>query len=31
MIAGVEVPSEGRILFGNRDMAGVPMGRRGVG
>ena len=31
LIAGMEVPSEGRILFGNRDMAGVPMGRRGVG
>ena len=31
MIAGMERPSEGRILFGNRDMAGVPMGRRGVG
>lgn len=31
MIAGMEEPSEGRILFGARDMAGVPMGRRGVG
>ncbi|MCF1707227.1 ABC transporter ATP-binding protein [Tabrizicola sp. J26] len=31
MIAGMERPSEGRILFGDRDMAGVPMGRRGVG
>lgn len=31
MIAGMEEPSEGRILFGDRDMAGVPMGRRGVG
>jgi multiple sugar transport system ATP-binding protein len=31
MIAGMEEPSEGRILFGERDMAGVPMGRRGVG
>jgi multiple sugar transport system ATP-binding protein len=31
MIAGMEVPSEGRILFGERDMANVPMGRRGVG
>ena len=31
MIAGMEEPSEGRILFGGRDMAGVPMGRRGVG
>jgi multiple sugar transport system ATP-binding protein len=31
MIAGMEEPSEGRILFGDRDMAGVSMGRRGVG
>jgi multiple sugar transport system ATP-binding protein len=31
MIAGMEDPTEGRILFGGRDMAGVPMGRRGVG
>ena len=31
MIAGMESPSEGRILFDDRDMAGVPMGRRGVG
>ena len=31
MIAGMEEPSSGRILFGDRDMAGVPMGRRGVG
>lgn len=31
MIAGMERPSEGRILFGDRDMSGVPMGRRGVG
>ncbi|MCC5972795.1 MAG: ABC transporter ATP-binding protein [Rubellimicrobium sp.] len=31
MIAGMEAPSEGRILFGDRDMVGVPMGRRGVG
>ena len=31
MIAGMEQPTEGRILFGDRDMAGVPMGRRGVG
>jgi multiple sugar transport system ATP-binding protein len=31
MIAGMERPSEGRILFGDRDMAGVPMGQRGVG
>jgi multiple sugar transport system ATP-binding protein len=31
MIAGMEEPTSGRILFGERDMAGVPMGRRGVG
>ncbi|NGN41835.1 ABC transporter ATP-binding protein [Mesorhizobium sp. CGMCC 1.15528] len=31
MIAGMEEPTEGRILFGDRDMTGVPMGRRGVG
>lgn len=31
MIAGMEAPSAGRILFDGRDMAGVPMGRRGVG
>ncbi|RWM76362.1 MAG: ABC transporter ATP-binding protein [Mesorhizobium sp.] len=31
MIAGMEVPTSGKILFGERDMAGVPMGRRGVG
>lgn len=31
MIAGMEEPTSGRILFGDRDMAGVPMGRRGVG
>jgi multiple sugar transport system ATP-binding protein len=31
MIAGMEQPSEGRILFGGRDMAGVAMGQRGVG
>lgn len=31
MIAGMETPSEGRILFVDRDMAGVPMGRRDVG
>ena len=31
MIAGMQTPSEGRILFGDRDMAGVAMGRRGVG
>jgi multiple sugar transport system ATP-binding protein len=31
MIAGMVKPTSGRILFGARDMAGVPMGRRGVG
>jgi multiple sugar transport system ATP-binding protein len=31
MIAGMEEPTSGRILFGERDMAGVAMGRRGVG
>src|SRR5262245_13880462 len=31
MIAGMEDPTSGRILFDDRDMAGVPMGRRGVG
>lgn len=31
MIAGMEQPSEGRILFDGRDMDGVAMGRRGVG
>jgi multiple sugar transport system ATP-binding protein len=31
MIAGMEEPTGGKILFGERDMAGVPMGRRGVG
>src|SRR5206468_7150347 len=31
MIAGMEQPTEGRILFGGRDMAGVAMGKRGVG
>jgi len=31
MIAGMVEPTGGRILFGERDMAGVPMGRRGVG
>lgn len=31
MIAGMEEPTDGRILFGDRDMGGVPMGRRGVG
>jgi multiple sugar transport system ATP-binding protein len=31
MIAGMENPSEGRILFDGKDMNGVTMGRRGVG
>src|SRR4051794_21564890 len=31
MIAGMERPSRGRILFDGNDMIGVPMGRRGVG
>ncbi|TJV28313.1 MAG: ABC transporter ATP-binding protein, partial [Mesorhizobium sp.] len=31
MIAGMEEPTSGKILFGERDMEGVPMGRRGVG
>ncbi|WP_131113451.1 ABC transporter ATP-binding protein [Lichenihabitans psoromatis] len=31
MIAGMEAPSEGRILFDDRPMKGVPMARRGVG
>lgn len=31
MIAGMELPTEGRIYFGDRDMSGVPMRRRGVG
>ncbi|QIA22767.1 ABC transporter ATP-binding protein [Mesorhizobium sp. AA22] len=31
MIAGMEEPTSGKILFGERDMTGVPMGRRGVG
>ena len=31
MIAGMEEPTTGSIRFGERDMAGVPMGRRGVG
>ncbi len=31
MIAGMESPSEGRILFDDKDMNGVAMGRRGVG
>jgi multiple sugar transport system ATP-binding protein len=31
MIAGMESPSSGRILFDDRDMANVSMGKRGVG
>ncbi|TIX75642.1 MAG: ABC transporter ATP-binding protein, partial [Mesorhizobium sp.] len=31
MIAGMEEPTSGKIVFGERDMTGVPMGRRGVG
>lgn len=31
MIAGMIDPSEGAIRFGDRDMRGVPMSRRGVG
>ncbi|RWL21705.1 MAG: ABC transporter ATP-binding protein [Mesorhizobium sp.] len=31
MIAGMEEPTSGKIMFGERDMTGVPMGRRGVG
>jgi multiple sugar transport system ATP-binding protein len=31
MIAGMEEPTSGRILFDARDMNGVSMGRRGVG
>jgi multiple sugar transport system ATP-binding protein len=31
IIAGMEEPTSGRIQFGDRDMAGVPMGQRGVG
>lgn len=31
MIAGIVRPTSGRILFDGRDMAGVPMGARGVG
>ena len=31
MIAGMEQPTSGRILFDARDMNGVAMGRRGVG
>jgi multiple sugar transport system ATP-binding protein len=31
MIAGMEDPTSGRILFDGRDMSGIAMGRRGVG
>lgn len=31
MLAGLEAPTTGTIRFDDRDMAGVPMGRRGVG
>jgi multiple sugar transport system ATP-binding protein len=31
MIAGMEDPTSGRIKFDDRDMAGVSMGKRGVG
>jgi multiple sugar transport system ATP-binding protein len=31
MISGLLEPSEGSIRFGDRDMRGVPMGKRGVG
>ena len=31
MIAGMEAPTEGRILIGDRDVTQVPMGQRGVG
>ena len=31
MIAGMEEPTSGRILFDGRDMARIPMGQRGVG
>jgi multiple sugar transport system ATP-binding protein len=31
MIAGMEIPSEGRITFNGHDMNGVAMGKRGVG
>ncbi|MGV3549522.1 ABC transporter ATP-binding protein [Rhizobium sp.] len=31
MIAGMEEPTSGRIRFDDRDMAGVSMGKRGVG
>ena len=31
IIAGMQIPSEGSVRFDDRDMAGVPMGERGVG
>lgn len=31
IIAGMEGPTTGRVLFGDRDMSGVPMPKRGVG
>lgn len=31
MISGLLEPTEGQIRFGDRDMRGVPMGKRGVG
>ena len=31
IIAGMEEPTTGRVLFGDRDMSGVPMPKRGVG
>ena len=31
MIAGMEEPTSGRIMFDERDMSGVSMGKRGVG
>jgi multiple sugar transport system ATP-binding protein len=31
MIAGIEKPTAGRIVFGDRDVTALPMARRGVG
>src|SRR5690606_19815500 len=31
IIAGMEAPTTGRVLFGERDVSDVPMTRRGVG
>ncbi|MER8961190.1 ABC transporter ATP-binding protein [Mesorhizobium sp. M0701] len=31
MIAGLVEPTHGRVMFGERDVTGVPIGRRGVG